>query len=836
MIPNYVKTSEEWVNTGTQAVKVFYPTLAEMQNFSAYIAKCENEGACTASGICKIVPPIEWSPRPSRRNNYDDIDDYMIQSPVREKIQKTKISGAYTKINKTYRKELTVSAFRELALSEKYANPRPDISLKELEKFYWRNITAGDPIYGADTPGSCYEDSVEEFNLNKLGTILDILKEDNVKIPGVNSTYLYFGMYKTTFPWHCEDCDLYSINYIHFGEPKFWYGIPPSEATKFERLCKNKFPEESASCPAYLRHKTFLVSIRELRQHGIDYGTMVQYPGEFMITFPKGYHCGFNVGYNCAESTNFALERWIDYGKEASVCRCVKGSVELDLRPFMRTYRPQEFEKWHAYWYEKQPVIQIKKGENLPKKQTSKSETSEVDETKIEKEKFDSFMNTMAVNRLDYEYLFHHQHDFKEEINFNKHQANSYPYCSICQNFVPLLEGKTKYNRNAESIRYAVDAFFDKTKSEYNVLPLESDRTVVCKRCSVVVHPSCYHINPAVLDLNSSSDADIMILEESFPAKKRRVESWTCRRCAFSREPIVCASTHCDLCPLRGGAFIPYGSADGSSFVHVVCAIMSRRTRIIRESNFVMYAISLPSDWASDITPESRPEQIGISSEYLFHDFALLQSRFPEQESKFCAFCERDLDQGFVRCLPCFDNNERALFFHPSCCSLAGLTFEYRHFPLVAAAVCRCHVESDNKPSKYPLAIGDLLGFVAVNETVDVVKLLEKQPTEYATIEFLDSTVSTDVVIAQDVVDCHCKYVNCGGNHLYGWIVRVKWDEDELFDGYFRQTKADFAYTVKSQKTSERMVCSKKPLVHRNQPKSKQLEKLLKQYEAFYKL
>lgn len=45
-------------------------------------------------------------------------------------------------------------------------------------------------------------------------------------------------MWRATFAWHVEDMDLFSINYIHFGAPKFWYAVPQARAVALEQAMK----------------------------------------------------------------------------------------------------------------------------------------------------------------------------------------------------------------------------------------------------------------------------------------------------------------------------------------------------------------------------------------------------------------------------------------------------------------------------------------------------------------------------------------------------------------------------------------------------------------------
>lgn len=329
--------------TGTPKIMVFNPTLEEMRDFPAYIAYMESQGAHEA-GLAKIIPPPEYRPRAVPCDQDEAVLNLVIDSPIQQKFEGQK--GLYHWLN-LVKKKLTVRDFMSLCQLPKYATP-PHFDYEELERTYWKQIAYISPIYGADVSGSLYDPDVDLFRISNLGTILDMLNDgpNGTTIEGVNTPYLYFGMWKTSFAWHVEDMDLYSINYLHHGAPKSWYAIPTAHGKRFERLAEGFYPAEFKACPAFLRHKTTMISPLQLKKFSIPFNKITQEPGEFMITFPYGYHSGYNHGFNIAESTNFASPRWVEYGKRAVKCYCRTDTVCISMENFIERYQPEKLELW----------------------------------------------------------------------------------------------------------------------------------------------------------------------------------------------------------------------------------------------------------------------------------------------------------------------------------------------------------------------------------------------------------------------------------------------------------------------------------------------------------
>ena len=211
------------------------------------------------------------------------------------------------------------------------------VSERECEREFWRLVESPYDVvrveYGADVHSSlhgsgfpsCERQPLDSYsncpwNLNNLsllpGSLLRHIRND---ISGMTNPWLYFGMVFSAFCWHTEDHFTYSINYLHWGDTKTWYGIPSTHAGAFEAAMRKTFPELFQKNPDLLFHLTTLMSPYQLKENKVDVYTMDQHAGEFIVTFPRAYHAGFNHGMNLAEAVNFVLPDWLPYGSACEV-------------------------------------------------------------------------------------------------------------------------------------------------------------------------------------------------------------------------------------------------------------------------------------------------------------------------------------------------------------------------------------------------------------------------------------------------------------------------------------------------------------------------------------
>lgn len=191
--------------------------------------------------------------------------------------EKTNLPGAYLQYNEMYKKKkISYHDFAQLANSDNYREP-PTTNYVELNQKYFSSLKDANhkPIYADGFEGTLFDASCTNCNLNNLGDVLGDLPRNTYR--GITSPYLYIGMWRTSFAWHTEDKDLYSINYLHFGKPKTWFVVPPAYAKDLEKLLAKEFQE----CPQHLRHKTTLIDPDTLRRYGIPVLETVQEAGEF---------------------------------------------------------------------------------------------------------------------------------------------------------------------------------------------------------------------------------------------------------------------------------------------------------------------------------------------------------------------------------------------------------------------------------------------------------------------------------------------------------------------------------------------------------------------------
>ncbi|GAA0138848.1 histone modifying enzyme [Lithospermum erythrorhizon] len=332
----------------------YHPTLVEFQDPIAYIFKIEKEAS--QFGICKIVPPIPSSPKKTAIVNFnrsllaraEDTGSCPVFTTRQQQIgfcprrHNRPVQKPVWQSGESYTLgefEAKAKGFERSFLKK---GSKKCLSALEIESVYWKAML-DKPFtveYANDMPGSAFivrKDKGEGFGSSNVtvgdtdwnmrgvsrakGSLLRFMKEE---IPGVTSPMVYIAMLFSWFAWHVEDHDLHSLNYLHTGAGKTWYGVPRDAAVAFEEVIRvHGYGGEINPLVTFatLAEKTTVMSPEVLVNAGVPCCRLVQNPGEFVVTFPRAYHSGFSHGFNCGEASNIATPEWLMVAKDAAVRR-----------------------------------------------------------------------------------------------------------------------------------------------------------------------------------------------------------------------------------------------------------------------------------------------------------------------------------------------------------------------------------------------------------------------------------------------------------------------------------------------------------------------------------
>uniref|UniRef100_A0ACD5XD13 Uncharacterized protein n=1 Tax=Avena sativa TaxID=4498 RepID=A0ACD5XD13_AVESA len=342
----------------------FHPTEAEFADPVAYILKIEP--AAAPYGICKVVPPCAQPPRKTTLANLarsfaalrssSPNDATPPSFPARHQYVGLYARRALPAVQAAWlsARRYTLQQFEARAAAARRpllarlgvpASRHAHLSPLDHDALFWRAAAADRPVtvdYASDMPGSGFSAPSPAaaaarqvhrpahvgdtaWNMRAAarspGSLLRFARDE---VPGVTTPMLYVGMLFSWFAWHVEDHDLHSINYLHFGAAKTWYGVPRDAALAFEDVVRvHGYGGEVNPLETFetLGKKTTVMSPEVFVGSGVPCCRLVQNAGEFVVTFPGSYHSGFSHGFNCGEASNIATPEWLTVAKEAAIRR-----------------------------------------------------------------------------------------------------------------------------------------------------------------------------------------------------------------------------------------------------------------------------------------------------------------------------------------------------------------------------------------------------------------------------------------------------------------------------------------------------------------------------------
>ncbi|OAP53769.1 hypothetical protein AYL99_12035 [Fonsecaea erecta] len=121
-------------------------------------------------------------------------------------------------------------------------------------------------------------------------------------VDGLNTPWLHAGLMGSGTPFHREDADLCSFNWV-LGGWKLWILIRVSSTQKVEEYIRKNWP--CNDCDQFVRHNSLLISRKTLTENGIEFDVLIAGPGDLVFKDMRQYHAVVNITNCVAMAINF---------------------------------------------------------------------------------------------------------------------------------------------------------------------------------------------------------------------------------------------------------------------------------------------------------------------------------------------------------------------------------------------------------------------------------------------------------------------------------------------------------------------------------------------------